>query len=205
MAKDILIVAYGQNNGDDRVHNIVESFLKYGQDLGKIVVAGNPPATGIADNVVFLPVPPMIARGSIYDNSIDCVNRVIEAGILTMPFLYVPPEVVLTQETNLEEYPCYIARERIRSIADYIRENKGGAVITRHKLVLADTRTALERAHYPIYEFTGRFLTHIDPTDAPEAKRIWLEEPHGEFGYDVSCLFGNIRFRRTPFDPVRTP
>ena len=205
MAVDVLLAAYGpQEENAGWLKSAIESLFAHAQNLGKVVVAGTLPLD-LPTNIVRFPVPPMIARGSRYDNAIDCVLRAIQEGVVSGDFLYAPPGAALTAPTDLAEYPRYMRRDRILSVADIIRENKGGAVVTRYKLVLSDTRAALERNGYPAHEFTGRFFTHIDAAGAPEAKRIWLEEPHGEFGYDVSCLFGNIRFRRTPFDPVRAP
>lgn len=203
MAVDVLLATYGpQEANAGWLRTAIDSLFAYAQNLGNVVVAGTLPMD-LPSNIVRFPVPPMIARGSRYDNAIDCVLRAIEEEVVSGDFLYAPPGAALTTQTDLAEYPRYMRRDRIQSVADLIRENKGGAVVTRYKLVLSDTRAALERNGYPAHELTGRFFTHIDAADAPEAKRIWLEEPHGEFGYDVSCLFGNIRHRRSSFSPVQ--
>ena len=202
MPVDILFAAYGPTDESARwLTRAIGSVFSNAKNLGRVIVAGNPPSC-LPDGVSRFPVPPMVARGSRYDNAIDCVLRAIECGIVGGPFLYAPPEAVLSEPTDLASYPFYARRPRIKSVADYIRENKGGAIITRYKLVLSDTRAALERNGYGAAETTGRFLTHIDPTDAAEVKRIWLEEPHGEFGYDVSCLFGNVRAKRLALSPT---
>ncbi len=201
MPVDVLIASYGPQDETERwLHRSIRSILANAQNLGRVIVAGNPPSC-LPDGVLKFPVPPMVARGSRYDNAVDCVLRAISEGIVSGPFLYAPTETELSQPTDLAAYPFYSRRPRIKSVADYIRENKGGAIITRYKLVLSDTRAALERNGYGSAETTGRFLTYIDPADAPEVKRIWLEEPHGEFGYDVSCLFGNIRAKRLALVP----
>ena len=205
MAVDVLLAAYGpQEENAGWMKDAIDSLTAHAQNLGRIVVAGMLPMN-LPDGVIRFPVPPMIARGSRYDNAIDCVLRAIESGVVSGDFLCAPPGALLSVPTDLAEYPHYKRRDRIQSVADLIRENKGGAVVTRYKLVLSDTRAALERNGYRALDLTGRFFTHIDAADAPEAKRIWLEEPHGDFGYEVSCLFGNIRYRNAPFETVPAP
>lgn len=198
MPVDVLFVAYGPTAESEKwLVPAVTSLLANAKNLGRVIVAGLPPPS-LPDGVLRFPVPPMLSRGSRYDNATDGVLRAIDEGVVSGEFLYAPPGATVAEPTDLAEYPRYARRDRIQSVADLIRENKGGAVVTKYKYVLSDTRTALERNGYPSAEMTGRFLTHIDCADAPEVKRIWLEEPHGEFGYDVSCLFGNIRAKRVP-------
>ena len=198
MPVDVLFVAYGPAAESERwLVSAIESVFANARNLGRVIVAGLPPPS-LPDGVLRFPVPPMVARGSRYDNAIDSVLRAIDEGVVSGEFLYAPPGAAITEPTDLASYPRYARRDRIQSVADLIRENKGGAVVTKYRLVLSDTRAALERNGYPSAEMTGRFLTHIDCADAPEVKRIWLEEPHGEFGYDVSCLFGNVRTKRVP-------
>ena len=201
---DVLLAYVGNHTEDWWIDASIRKFAEFGLNLGRIVVAGNVPGD-LPDTVDRFPIPPMLARGSRYDNAVDAVLKVIEARVLAKPFLYCPPCVLLTETTDLAAFPFYARRPRIRSVADLIRENKGGAVVTRYQLVLSDTRAALERNGYPAAEISTQHLVHIDPEDAPEAKRVWLEEPHGEFGYDMASLFGNLRAKRLGIQPTVVP
>ena len=192
MAKDVVIAAYGPVDESRRwLAPLVASLRSRAANLGRIVVVGDIGAIDDLEVERYF-VPPLIARGSRYDNATEGVLRAIEAGMIGGRFLFAPPGAEIEENVDLDRYPVHTRCERIKSIADLIRENGGGAVVTRYRLVLADTRTALERNGYAARELTGRFLTHMDSACAPEVKRIWLQEPHGEFGYDVSCLFGNV-------------
>lgn len=205
MATDVLYVAYGpQDESAAWLHDSIEATKSFGRNLGKVVVAGMLPQ-GLPADIVRFPVPPMIARGSRYDNAIDCIARVVESGIIGESFLYANPGAKLSAEVDLDAYPFLARRQRIKSVADLIRENRGGAVVTRYKYVLSDTRTALERNGYGAFETTGVFFSRMSATDLAEAKRVWLEEPHGEFGYEAGCLFGNILAKRAGITPEIAP
>lgn len=197
MARDVLVAAFGPSDMSERwMKPLVESILKNGRNLGRLVVAGQHTPIWLPESVVRFPIPPMVARGSRHDNAIDCIMKIIESGVIKSEFLYAPPGSVLSGETDLDSYPVITGRDRILSVGDMIRQNKGGAVITRNRMILSDTRKALERNGYPAVDYSGPHLVYIDPSDAAEAKRVWLEEPHGEFGYDAASLFGNVRAKR---------
>lgn len=202
MATDVVFAAYGTTEENSRwLKEATASLRSFASNLRRVIVIGNAPAD-LPDDVAVFRIPSILYRGSRYDNAVGGLVKAIECGVLPDPFLYAPPGAVLSAPTDLDAYPDYCRRPRIRSIADLVRENKGGAVVTRYKVVLSDTRAALERNGYPALELGGRFFTRIDPADLEDVKRIWLQEPHGEFGYDAACLFGNVRLKREPFDTV---
>lgn len=199
MATDVVIAALGTEEENSRwINSFVGELMRYADNLGRIIALGNVPSS-VPKGVTIFRTPSILQRGARYDNTIHGLVTAIESGVLQKPFLYAPPGINLTERVDLDAYPDYMRRARLRSIADLVRENKGGAVVTRYKVVLADTRAALERNGYPAIELTGFFMSRIDPADTQEAKRVWLQEPHGEFGYDAACLFGNIRMKRSPF------
>lgn len=196
MARDIVIAAFGNSPENDKaLEKGVLSLNRFAEGLGRILVIGDV-LSNVPAGVEKFYVEPLYTRGSMYDNAIYGVLKAMQKGVIAIPSLFMPLKMELTEKVVLDEVKQVGKGKRIQSIADLIRANKGGAIITKYRYVLSSTRDVLERNGYMAEDYSGKQLSLIDPIDYKEVQRVWIEEPHGEFGYDVACLFGNIREKR---------
>lgn len=181
------------DNGDLRIS--LRSLAKYAVNIDNVIVAGKPPEW-LSDSVMKVRIPPLAVRGYRYDTMMDGIVKAITMGAVSGEFLYAASDAVISSVTDMNEFPYLCRREKIMSVEDHVRNCKGGAVITRHKVALSDTRRLLERNRYDAIDFSGHFITRMDTKDLDEAVRLWLDDPHGEFGYDAPSLFSNIMMSR---------
>lgn len=196
---DILVSYFGESEKDElQLRHTLRSIDIFGINVGRVVVAGNPPSW-LSDEAVRFEVRDAMCRSSRSEKSMACVFRSFEKGVIGGHLLYCPESVVLDETMDMNDYPWYCRRDRIRSVEDHVMASRGGALITRYKMALADTRRVLERNGYGSLELTGHFLSHIDSEDLDEVRRMCMEVPTASFGYDVGCIFGNVAKERIQF------
>jgi len=181
----------------------ISSVYANGAGVERVVYVGTPPPS-LAAPVEKFHVSPLFARGAKNDNVMDALLRAIYAGVLSGEVLLAPIDFVLESKTDMNSYPIVFSHEKIRTIEDVVVAGKGAAVVTRHKVALSDTRKLLERNGLPTVDFSGSgFLSRIDVKHADKVKEMWLQCPHGAFGYDVPSLFQNVRISTEKTDVVK--
>ena len=204
---DVVIAIFGDTGAElSGLRKSVDSLKKFGEGLERIVVVGRVPGwleegevkvkgEGEQRNcqIVKFRVPPMRYGIAKHDLIVDGILKAIKEGVVCGEFLYCPLGVTLDGPTDLSNYPRYCRRGRIRSIAEMVVAGKGGAVITKYWLSVTDTRQLLERNGFSAIDFSGKFLAHMNADDLMDVEALWVQEPHGAFGYEPACLFGNIR------------
>ena len=172
----------------------LRSVLRYGKNLGRIIAAGSP-ADWLCGDVVKFHTTPIFAKSGVNENILSTIIKLIQEGVVQSEFLLVYDDVFLAREVDLNDFPFYVKGPKIQTVNDLVRYS-GGAVITKNKIRMSDTRMLLERNGYMAVDYSGRTFVHIDPSDACDVEKMWLQEPHGEWGYDVASLFLNVRGRR---------
>lgn len=192
---DVVIAICGDTSTElAGLRRSVDSILKDGEGLNRLVVIGEVPSWLKQEGKVekFL-VPPMRYGVAKHDLIMDGLIKAIREGVIGGDFLYCPLGVTLPGPTDLDSYPHYCRRGKIRSIAEMVAAGKGGAVITKYWLSVTDTRQVLERNGFSAIDFSGKFLSHMEADDVLDVESLWVQEPHAAFGYEPACLFGNIR------------
>lgn len=192
---DVVIAIFGDTAVElSGLRKSVDSLLMDGEGLGRIVIIGRAPGWLEGNEKVerFI-VPPMRYGIAKHDLIMDGLIKAIRDGVVAGDFLYCPLGVALPGTTNLNDYPRYCRRGKIRSVAEMVMAGKGGAVITKYWLSVTDTRQVLERNGFSAIDFSGKFLSHIDADDVLDVESLWVQEPHAAFGYEPACLFGNVR------------
>lgn len=196
---DLIYTYFGYSDRDETtLRTFLRSLDVFGKNVGRVVVAGRPPSW-LSNEVVSYRVDVPNDKSPKYDKIIKVLERAFCDSVIGGHLLYCPEDVVLDETTDLSDYPWYCRRETIRSIEDHVMTSRGGALITRYKMALADTRDLLERHGYRAFELTGHFLSHIDAEDLGEVLRLYHEPHKSRFGYDIGCLFGNIARERLHF------
>lgn len=193
---DVVIAIFGDTGTElSGLRKSIDSILKDGEGLNRLVVIGSVPSwVGVVDGKVErYKIPPMRYGMPKHDLIMDGLIKAIRDGVVAGDFLYCPLGVTLQGPTDLNAYPRYCRRGKIRSVAEMVVAGKGGAVITKYWLSVTDTRQVLERNGFSAIDFSGKFLSHIDADDVLDVESLWIQEPHAAFGYEPACLFGNVR------------
>lgn len=192
-------LGWGSKNDNAELRWSLRSLEKYGKNLGRVIVVGNCPEW-LSDEVIKMPRGKFSENGPKHDNILDAILAVIKAGVVSGEFLYSSDDHFLVKTTDLERFPYYYKRERLRSITDLLSSN---VARTGYRNSLADTRTVLEENGYGAKEYSGHVNTHMHCDDAEEVERLWkIPTKHGK-GYEPTCLFMNVRAeKRHDFIPV---
>lgn len=192
---DVVLAIFGDTVAElAGLRKSIASLLLDGEGLNRLVVIGRVPnCVGSGGKVERYLIPPMRYGLAKHDLIMDGIIKAIRDGVISGEFLYCPIGVTLPGPTDLDSYPRYCRRGRIRSVAEMVASGKGGAVITKYWLSVTDTRQVLERNGFSAIDFSGKFLSHMDADDVLDVESLWVQEPHADFGYEPACLFGNIR------------
>lgn len=179
----------------------LRSVAKYAKNVGKVILAGCPPPSDRwSDKVYMFPVEQKQDMPK-HNRILDTIFSVIDAGLVKGEFLYSSDDHFLVKPVDFDAYPYYFKREKIRSFSDVVKEEGIHRWGPYFKSV-ADTATALARNGYGTVEFSCHANTHMNTEDAAEVRRVWMDEPRSYCGLEPTCLFMNIRDKRSPVKRV---
>lgn len=125
---------------------------KYGENVGRIIVAGYP-ADWLSDEVVKLEVPDQYTRKHL--NLMNCIKAVVDRELVSGEFLYSSDDHFYTKPTDFDNYPFYAKCLKLRNFA--VKKTKGYS----YHLSLMQTRALLEKHGLPIVNFEEHCNTHM--------------------------------------------
>ena len=192
---DVLyVVKADSGHGNRELRWSLRSLAKFGRNLGRVIVAGYPPAW-LSGEVERFPLPD--EEPSKYRNILRAVLAACERGVVAGEFLYSSDDHFLVKEADLAAVGFYKRRDCIPSELDYARLRPGGT-LTEHWRAMVNTRELLLGAGYPAVECNFHFDTRLDAQDWKEARSLLLNDraPYRHVGPELTCLFQNIRARR---------
>lgn len=151
--RDVLFVV---DKGRERnLRYALRSLDKYGNGIGRVVVAGYPPAW-LSDDVIAVPVEQNYS--SPYRNVLYTISRAIDIAGLSGHFLLAHDDFLLIRPTDMFNYPFYFRGYGIYGD----EEQKTGMPKFEHwKRVLNKTRRCLAHLGLPTLDFASHRYLHF--------------------------------------------
>ena len=150
---DILyIIGRGSKHDNIELRMSLRSICKYGKGIDRIIVAGYP-CDWLSDEVLKVPVPDKYGRKHL--NIMNCIQHVVDTGIIDGEFLYSSDDHFYVKPTDFSNYPYYAKSNELKKFAI-----KGERCYGYH-LSLAQTRLLLEKYGLPIINFEQHCNTHM--------------------------------------------
>lgn len=203
MTDVLYIVGQGSKNGNVELRWSLRALAKHARNLGRVVVAGYPPKW-LSKDVVRIRVQDIPGADYKHRNILAAILAAIDCGAVRGKFLYSSDDHYLVKDVDLDSYPVWFKRPKLRSLADMRRD---GVPPSSYRLSLAGTRCALETAGYEAVEYSCHANTWMDSADAKTVRSVAADgDMLGlRYGYEPTCLFANVRQRREPFEAIHRP
>lgn len=179
-------------HGNRELRWSLRSVAKYARNLGRVVVAGCPPAW-LADEVVRVPVEDEPGRSKFL-----LIWRkfwaAVDAGAVQGEFLVSADDHFYSRPVDLDATPFWYRRPGILRLEDMGKEDGGNSY---HRL-LAATREVLVRSGYPARDCASHCNFRVDLRDAPVVRELFaLARPEEtERAFDLGSMFVNVRAMR---------
>ena len=179
-------------HGNRELRWSLRSVAKYARNLGRVIVAGYPPAW-LADEVVRVPSEDE-AGVSKFLLMWHKFWAAVEAGAVQGEFLVSTDDHFYSRPVDLDRTPFYYRRPGIRRFEETSDED-GGKSYRKH---LAATREVLVRSGYPARDCAGHCNFRVDLKDAPVVRELFdLARPEErERAFDLASVFVNVRAMR---------
>ena len=190
----VYIVGGGAKNQDDRpLRWSLRSLAKFATGLGRVIVAGQPPAW-LSDAVVKVPCD--VSSGGKHWNILNGVENAVRKAGLDGPFLYSSDDHYLAKPFNLAEWPRFY-KGMLQSVSSYVAEN--GKTPDAWKASCCATYEMLKSEGFPFRDVSHHFNTWLDARDLDTvlalARRHARETP---FGFEVTSMFNAAFEKRCP-------
>lgn len=190
----VYVVGGGAKNQDDRpLRWSLRSLAKFAAGLGRVIVAGQPPAW-LSDAVVKVPCD-VSTRGKHWNILNGVKNAVRKAG-LDGPFLYSSDDHYLAKPFDLAEWPRFY-KGTLQSVSSYVAEN--GKAPDAWKASCCATYEMLKSEGFPFRDVSHHFDTWMDARDLDTV--LALAKGHARetsFGFEVTSMFNAVFERRDP-------
>ena len=197
MTDVLYIVGRGSEHDNLELRWSLRSLAKYAKNLGRVVVAGYPPAF-LSDEVVRLPLADL-SDDYKHHNILAAILAAIDRGVVRGDFLYSSDDHFLTAPADLDAWPFYYKGEMLPETSDFRTEP------TPYQKSLISTRRLLEAAGLEPRNWSSHCNTHMHTADAPRVRELLqLGRRLGlsRFGYEPTCLFMACRAAREKITPT---
>lgn len=189
---DILyILGTGSRHDNIEVRMSLRSIAKYGRNVGRVIVAGDPPEW-MSDEVVKVPIPVKYSRK--HHEMMHRIQYCVMNNIVDGEFLVSSDDHFYVKETDFDNYPYYYKSLALRNTAIQGERCYG------YHMSLKQTRELLERHHLPIVNYEQHCNTHIHARIFKEYQDILNESYALERGSPPTTLAMNI-WRTTDYAP----
>ena len=150
---DILyILGSGSKHDNIELRMSLRSICKYGKNIGRVIVAGNP-VDWLSDDVVKVKIEDKYKRK--HHNIMNCVQTCVENGIVDGEFLLSSDDHFYIKPTDFDNYPIYVKCKELRN-----RAIRGERCYGYH-VSLVQTRSLLAKYKMPIVNFEQHCNTHL--------------------------------------------
>ena len=148
----VYILGTGSKHDNIELRMSLRSICKYGQNVGRVIVAGDP-VDWLSDDVVKVKIPVKYKRK--HHEMMNRVQFCVENGIVDGEFLVSSDDHFYVKPTDFDNYPFYAKNLKLRN-----RAVKGEKCFGYH-LSLVQTRVLLEKYRMPIINFEQHCNTHL--------------------------------------------
>lgn len=180
---DILyILGDGSSKNNLELRMSLRSIAKYGTNIGKVIVAGSIPVW-LTDYVVKVPVKDRYSYK--HQNILQCIETVIDLGIVKGDFLYSSDDHFYVKSVDFDNYPFYYKCELRRSV------NKTDPFYQYHKS-LYDTRILCEKHGLPTDNYSQHCNTHMNTSVFNKCRAIIHESYKLPYGVEPTSILMNV-------------
>ena len=180
---DILyILGRGSRHDNIELRMSLRSICKYGSGIGRVIVAGYP-CDWLSDEVIKVSIPDEYGRKHL--NLVNCIQKVVEGGILDGEFLYSSDDHFYTKPTDFAHYPYYAKSLKLKN-----RAIKGEKCFGYH-MSLVQTRLLLEKYGLPTINFEQHCNTHMHTRVVKDFRELISESLKLERGAAPTSLIMN--------------
>ena len=197
----------GPRSNPEKLRYSLRSLVKFGQNLGRVIVAGYPPAWLLKPETCPLKLetftcPDVSTRKQI--NILNCILKVIDAGLVDGDFLYSSDDHFLTAPADLAAWPFFYKADRLPTVDELAGRN---IPFTSYTLSIANTRALLDLNHLEPRAWHGHVNTHMHAADAAAVRALVRSAPLAlrKFGFEPTCLFMAVRAAREKITPTFRP
>lgn len=191
---DILyIVGKGSRHDNMELRFSLRSICKYGQNVGRVIVAGTPPDWLSKEAVQVCCSDPFSYKHS---NILRCIENVVDKGLVSGDFLYSSDDHFYVKDTDFDNYPYYIKSEKLRDSV-----TSSDKFFKYHKS-LVDTRTILLKHHLPAKNYSQHCNTHMHAEIIREFRPLIHETYKLRFGAEPTSVIMNAWSTKPGFPKV---
>lgn len=178
----VYIVGNGSIDDNLELRMSLRSIAKFGRNVGKVIVAGRPPAF-LSDEVIKLPV--LDKYPYKHSNILTCVETVVKKGLVKGDFLYSSDDHFYVRETDFDNYPVYKKSDELRKNVVY------SDPYFKYHRSLVDTRLLLEKHGLPICNYSQHCNTHMNADIIMEFEWLLHESYKLKYGVEPTSLIMN--------------
>lgn len=196
---DILYVV-GENRDERLLRWSLRSVRQFAEGVGRIVVAGYPPAW-LSDSVVRVECRDDEGDWGKHHDIMRCIMEAVSSGAVTSRFLYSSDDHFFVRPVFLPDYPVYVQNGGMPSSSDFSRSG----ISNRWAESCAHTRELLFSHGYACEHFSGHYDTWMFAEDAGEVRDLVAESERAgnALGLEPTDTFLNVHLRHSDMDAVR--
>lgn len=181
---DILyIVGNGSKHDNAELRYSLRSICKYGKNIGKVIVAGQPPEW-LSDEVETLKVEDKYNYK--HNNILNCIEHVVDANMVHGDFLYSSDDHFYIKEVDFDKYPFYIKSNHLRNNVE-----KTDAFY-RYHASLVETGQLLRNNGFDDANFSQHCNTHMNADIIKSHKEMLHKSYEMPLGAEPTSLVMNI-------------
>ncbi len=192
---DILyIVGDGSRFNNLELRMSLRSICKYGTNIGKVIVAGNPPQW-LSDKVIKIKIEDKYTYK--HQNILSCIENVIDMELVHGDFLYSSDDHFYCRPVDFANYPYFVKGELRRTF------NLTDTFWQYHQS-LYDTRKLCQKYNLPAMDYSQHCNTHMNTDVFRSIRNIIHESYKLPYGVEPTSIIMNA-WQTLPNPPKLTP
>ena len=177
----VYVIGGGSQKNNLELRMSLRSISKYGHNLGRVIVVGQPPQW-LSNEVVKVEVADKYSYK--HSNILNCIEHIIDMGIVDGEFLYSSDDHFYVRDVDFDEYPYFIKGELRYSVT------KTDPYYQYHKS-LYDTRHLCRKYHLPTQNYSQHCNTHMHADVFRDIRHIIHESYAFPFGVEPTTIIMN--------------
>lgn len=184
----VYIIGKGSKKANLELRMSLRSIGKYGCGIGRVIVAGYPPAW-LTKEVLTYPIEDRYEHKHL--NILHCIETIVEEGLVKGEFLYSSDDHFYVKSTDFDTYPVFIKgqlRERVIESDPFYEYHKS----------LVDTRDFCQKHGLGTANFSQHCNTHMHSEIIKQMKPILKESYMYKYGVEPTSVIMNGWLKENP-------